>query len=68
MFTLSLEIWVTNDNKVVYQYYEKSMTPYIVLHMRSAMLESTRRSTLNQELIRRMINTLEMVSYLVEKV
>ena len=45
----------------MYQYYEKSMIPITVLHRRSAMPESTRRSTLNQELIRRMVNTSEKV-------
>ena len=59
--TLDLEIWVTEENLVMYQYYEKSMIPITVLHRRSAMPESTRRSTLNQELIRRMVNTSEMV-------
>ena len=34
----------------------------MVLHRRSAMPETTRRATLNQELIRRMVNTSEMVS------
>ena len=33
----------------------------MVLHKRSAIPESTRRATLNQELIRRMVNTSEMV-------
>ena len=37
------------------------MTPDMVLHSRSAMPEATRRSTLNQELIRRMVNTSEMI-------
>ena len=38
------------------------MVPNMVLHRRSAMPETTRRATLNQELIRRMVNTSEMVS------
>ena len=37
------------------------MIPAMVLHKRSAMPEGTRRATLNQELIRRMINTSELV-------
>ena len=49
------------DNKILYQYYEKPMVPNMVLHRRSAMPEGTRRATLNQELIRRMVNTSEMV-------
>ena len=59
--TLDLELWVTESNLVMCQYYEKSMIPITVLHRRSAMPESTRRSTLNQELIRRMVNTSERV-------
>ena len=55
--TLDLEIGVLPNNKILYQYYEKPMVPNMVLHKRSAMPESTRRSTLNQELIRRMVNT-----------
>ena len=60
--TLDLEIWVTCNNEVLFQYYEKSMVPITVLHKRSAMPENTRRATLNQELIRRMVNTSEKVS------
>ena len=59
--TLDLEIWINAENMVLYQYYEKSMTPAMVLHKRSAMPEGTRRATLNQELVRRMINTSELV-------
>ena len=33
----------------------------MVLHRKSAMPEGTRRATLNQEMIRRMVNTSEMV-------
>ena len=60
--TLDLEIGVMEDNKIIYYYYEKPMVPNMVLHRRSAMPENTRRSTLNQELIRRMVNTSEMAS------
>ena len=60
--TLDLEIRIDDQNRVIYRYYEKPMIPNMVLHKRSAMPESTRRSTLNQELIRRMVNTSEMVS------
>ena len=59
--TLDLQIWVRGDNKVLYKYFEKKMTPNMVLHARSAIPESTRRATLNQELIRRLTNTSELV-------
>ena len=60
--TLDLEIWVRDDNKILYQYFEKTMVPNMVLHRRSAMPEGTRRATLNQEMIRRMVNTSEMMN------
>ena len=59
--TLDLQIWVRPDNKVLFKYFEKTMTPITVLHARSAIPESTRRATLNQELIRRLTNTSELV-------
>ena len=59
--TLDLQLWVRReDNKVLFSYYEKPMIPNTVLHARSAIPESIRRSTLNQELIRRMVNTSEL--------
>ena len=59
--TLDLQIWIRNDNKVLYKYYEKAMIPTTVIHARSAIPESARRATLNQELIRRLTNTSELV-------
>ena len=59
--TLDLQLWVNRENKVVYKYYEKPTTPATVLHARSAIPEATRRATLNQEMIRRMMNTSELV-------
>ena len=59
--TLDLQIWIRDDNKILYKYFEKTMTPVTVLHARSAIPGSTRRATLNQELIRRLTNTSEFV-------
>jgi hypothetical protein len=42
--------------------FEKPMVPNMVLHRRSAMPEATRGATMNQELIRRMVNTSKMES------
>ena len=47
--TLDLKIWVDKNNKVVFSFFEKSMP------------ESIRRATLNQEMVRRMVNTSELV-------
>ena len=41
--TLDLQIWIRPDNKVLFKYLEKTMTPITVLHARSAIPESTRR-------------------------
>ena len=59
--TLGLILWVNEDNKTIYSFYEKPMVSPMVLHRRSAMPEGIRRATLNQELIRRMVNTSELV-------
>ena len=59
--TLDLIIWVSKENKVLFSFFEKEMVSPMVLHKRSAMPESIRRATLNQELVRRMINTSELV-------
>ena len=59
--TLDLQIWIRDDNKILYKYYEKAMIPITVIHARSAIPESTRRATLNQELIRRLTNTSELL-------
>ena len=45
--TLDLQIWIRQDNKVLYKYFEKTMTTITVLHARSAIPESIRGSTLN---------------------
>ena len=57
--TLDLVIWVSMDNKVLYKFFEKEMVSPMVLHKRSAMPEGVRRATLNQEMVRRMVNTSE---------
>ena len=43
----------------MFSFYEKPMVARTVLMKRSAMPENTRMATLNQEMIRRMINTSE---------
>ena len=57
--TLDLSIWVMEDNTVVYIFYEKQMASSMVIQKRSAMPENMRMSSLNQEVIRRMLNTSE---------
>ena len=57
--TLDLNIWVSEDNVIMFSFFEKKMVSPMVLHKRSAMPEGVRRATLNQELVRRMVNTSE---------
>ena len=59
--TLDLELWVSESNRILYSFFEKSMVSQMVLHKRSAMPEGIRRATLNQEMVRRMLNTSEDV-------
>ena len=62
--TLDIKIWVEvedNVNIIKFEFFEKEMVSPMVLHRRSAMPEGIRRATLNQELIRRMVNTSERV-------
>ena len=60
--TLDLIIWISDTNKVLFSFFEKEMVSPMVLHKRSAMPEGVRRATLNQELVRRMVNTSELVN------
>ena len=57
--TLDLNIWVRDDNVIVYIFYQKPMASSMVIQKRSAMPENMRVATLNQEVIRRMLNTSE---------
>ena len=57
--TLDLNIWIMEDNMIVYIFYQKPMASSMVIQRRSAMPENMRVSTLNQEMIRRMLNTSE---------
>ena len=65
--TLDVEIWMEKGEngkrgKLIYSFFEKKMkNPYCVMQ-KSAMPEKSKISTLAQDLIRRMINTSEMVS------
>ena len=57
--TLDLIIWVGDDNKILYKFYQKPMCSNMVLQRGSAMPENMKVASLNQEMIRRMINTYE---------
>ena len=62
MGTLDVEISVEDaSNKVLFSFFEKPMVASTVLMQRSAMPENTKMATLNQEMIRRMVNTSELV-------
>ena len=55
--TLELNIWVGMDNMIYYVFFEKIMASTQTIQRRSAMPENGRMATLNQELVRRMLNT-----------
>ena len=57
--TLDLTIWVREDNKTMYLFYEKPMASNMVIQKKSAMPENMKIATLNQEVVRRMMNTSE---------
>ena len=39
--TLDLELWVTEENKILFSFFEKPMTAQMVLHKRSAIPEGS---------------------------
>ena len=62
--TLDVRIRVeeeNNTNVMLFIFFENEMVSPMVLHKRSAVPEGIRRATLNQEMVRRMVNTSEMV-------
>ena len=60
--TLDLKLWVSSSNRILFSFFEKAMVSTMVLHKRSAIPEGVRRATLNQEMVRRMLNTSEEVN------
>ena len=59
--TLDLKLWLTESNITLYAFYEKPMASSLVIQRDSAMPENMRMATLNQEMVRRMVNTSELV-------
>ena len=59
--TLDLKIWVNDDNKCLYTFFEKPTATIQVIHKDSGMHENMRVLTLNQEVTRRMLNTSELL-------
>ena len=59
--TLDLNIWVDGENNTLWSFYSKPMACNYVIQRESAMPENIKITTLNQEVIRRMVNTSEMV-------
>ena len=53
---LDLEVWVDEDNKVLHQFYKKSMATTMVVLARSALPASAKRSILVAEGLRRLLN------------
>ena len=60
--TLDLNIWVDAENNTLWSFYSKPMSCNYVIQRESAMpKKNIKITTLNQEVIRRMVNTSEMV-------
>ena len=57
--TLDLSIWIGENNKVLYIFFEKPMASTPTIQKKSAMPKNWRMATLNQELVRRMLITSE---------
>ena len=67
--TLDFEMWLetpdlgnTGEQLIMYSYYEKEVSSPFCIMEKSAMAENTKISSLSQDLVRRMLNTSEMVS------
>jgi hypothetical protein len=59
--TLDLKMWVSEDNTVLYSFYEKPMATNQVIQKDSAIPENIKMSSLNAEVVRRMLNTSELL-------
>ena len=69
--TLDFELWVNEKEnettgeddrgKIYYSFYEKEVSSRFCLMEKSAMAENSKNSTLSQEVIRRMLNTSELL-------
>ena len=55
--TLDVKIWVVDGNRIEFDFFEKPMNPKTVLHAKTAQSESTKFSSLSQEIVRRMLHT-----------
>ena len=59
--TLDFVCWVSNENKVLYSFYEKPMARKTLIQRKSALGENVKIASLTQNLIRRMKNTSELL-------
>ena len=54
---LDMEVWMTEEDRVVYRHYEKPMSNRRVMNAKSAQSSSCKKSVHVQELLRRILNT-----------
>ena len=59
--TLDIKLAVTPTNRIKFKYYEKEVATNTVLHKKTAMEENQKAQILAQEMVRRMLNTNDMV-------
>ena len=56
---VKLFIWVGTDNKILFTFFEKPMASNMTIQKDSVMPENSKIATLNQELVRGIMNTSE---------
>ena len=54
---LDMKVWMSRDEHVVYQHYEKDVASKTILHSQSAHASSCKRSVNTQEVLRRLMNS-----------
>ena len=60
--TLDTKLQVTAQNIILYHFYEKPTNPNTVLHLRTAMAEDSKITSLTNEVIRRLLTTSDRVT------
>ena len=60
--TLDTQLKVMRDGSICYKFYEKPVSSKFVIMERSALADNLKQSSLSQEIIRRLSNTLETIT------
>ena len=60
--TLDLRLWVVDGNLIRFDFYEKPMASNLVVHAKTALSQTTKFSSLTQEVVRRLLHTSKELS------